>query len=202
MNNYKSLYSDLKFERKELFQFIRERYSIREVLYPGCSIHITPSLYFPHVVYVDRSQSAAQFFSEEKALHEFVNRNKNYKASAYIRFIHQDYSTPLPLMDGSFDLLLALFAGGISISCVRYLNAGGLLITNNHQGDAVDAARDDRLGLKATIHFNKGKYQLEEETLDEREYTPRKSSSKYLKETSHGMVYVENEIYHVFRRMH
>jgi len=202
MNNYKSLYSDLNFERTELFQFIRETYACREVLYPGCSIHITPSLYFPHVVYVDQSQAAAQFFAEEKAVHEFVNRNKSYKQSAYIRFIHQDYSTPLPLMDGSFDLLLALFAGGVSTSCVRYLKTGGILITNNHQGDAVDATRDDRLERKATIRFNKGSYQLEEETLDEKKYTNRKLSSRYLKQTSHGMVYVENEIYHVFRRMH
>jgi hypothetical protein len=202
MNNYKSLYRDLKFERKELFQFIRETYACREVLYPGCSIHIAPSLYFPHVVYVDQSQAAAQFFADEKVLHERVNRNKNYKQSAYIRFIHQNYATPLPLKDDSFDLLLALFAGGVSTSCVRYLKASGMLITNNHQGDAVDAARDDRLERKATIRFDRGRYQLEEETLDERRFTNRKSSSRYLKQTSHGMVYVENETYQVFGRMH
>ena len=105
MNKYKSLYGDLKFEREELFKLIRETYTCREVLYPGCSIHITPSLYFSHVVYVDQNQTAAQFFAEGKALLEYVNRSKGYKQSAYIRFIHQDYSSPLPVMDGSFDLL-------------------------------------------------------------------------------------------------
>lgn len=201
MNKYKLQYSDLKFERAELFRFIQQTYSCREVLYPGCSIHITPSLYFPYVVYVDQSQAAAQFFAEEKALNEFVNRKKSYKQTAYVRFIHQDYSAPLPFVDGSFDLVLALFAGGISAACARYLKIGGILITNNHQDDAVDAARDDRLVFKAIIRFNKGEYHLEEEIRDERKNTAPKSSSRYLKQTSQGLVYTENEIYLVFKRI-
>lgn len=201
MNRYKSQYSDLKFERVELFQFIQQTYGCREVLYPGCSIHITPSLYFPHVVYVDQCQDAAQFFAEEKVLSEFVNRKKSYKQSVHVRFIHQDYSAPLPFMDGSFDLLLALFAGGISAACTRYLKVGGILITNNHQEDAVDAARDDRLEYKAIICFHKGKYRLEEPTLDKLKLTATKSSSRYLKQTSQGLAYTENETYHVFKRI-
>lgn len=202
MNSYKFQYSDLNFERAELFQFIQHTYSCREVLYPGCSIHITPSLYFPHVVYVDQSQAAAQFFAEEKPLNEFVSRNKSYKQSAYIRFIHQDYSASLPLMDGRFDLLLALFAGGISAACTRYLKIGGILITNNHQGDAADAARQDRLAFKALIRFNKGKYHLEEGIPDKRKITTPKLSSRYLKQTSRGLMYTENETYQVFTRIH
>jgi len=140
MNKYTSPYSDLKFERKELFKLIRETYRGREVLYPGCSSHITPSLYYPHVIYVDKSQAAAQFFAEEKALLEFVKRSKHYKQSAYLRLIRQDYSNPLPFMEGSFDLLLVLFAGEISKACIRYLKPGGMLLTNNHQGDAIVAS--------------------------------------------------------------
>lgn len=201
MNRYKSQYSDLKFERAELFQFIQQTYACREVLYPGCSIHITPSLYFPHVVYVDQSQDAAKFFAEQKTLNEFVNRRKSYKQSAYVRFIHQDYSAPLPFMDGSFDLLLALFAGGVSAACTRYLKVGGILITNNHQDDAVDAARDERLEYVAIIFFHKGKYHLEEQTPDKFRITATESSSRYLKQTGQGLAYMENETYHVFKRI-
>ena len=202
MNKYNSLYTDMKFERAELFKLIRETYECKEVLYPGCSIHITPSLYFSHVVYVDQSQDAAQFFADEKALLEFLNRNKSYKQPAYLRFIHQDYSTPLPFMDGSFDLLLALFAGGIATSCTRYLKVGGTLVTNNHQCDALDAARDDRLACEAIISFKKGKYWLDEKNPEERKVIAPKSSSRYLRQTSWGMVYIENETYHVFKRTH
>jgi len=68
------------------------------------------------VVYVDQSEAAAQFFADEKSLLGFLNRNKHYKSTAYIRFIQQDYSQPLPLMEGKFDLLLSLFAGEIARS--------------------------------------------------------------------------------------
>jgi hypothetical protein len=107
-------------------------------------------------VYVDQSPAAAQFFAEERAVNEFVNRKKSYKQTAYVRFIHQDYSAPLPVMDGSFDLVLALFAGGISAACARYLKIGGILITNNHQDDAVDASRDNRLVFKASSVSTRG----------------------------------------------
>jgi SAM-dependent methyltransferase len=202
MNRYKSLYIDLKFERAELFQFVQQTYACREVLYPGCSIHITPSLYFPHVVYVDQSQDSAQFFAEEKVLNQFVNRKKSYKQPGYVRFIHQDYSAPLPLMDNSFDLLLAIFAGGISRACARYLKAGGILVSNNHHGDAVDAARDHRLQFRAVIHYDKGKYHIDAENSDKGKFAVQKPDSRYLKQTSHGMGYVENETYYVFKRLH
>ena len=202
MKQYKSLYSDLEFERAGLFKLIRETYSCREVLYPGCSIHIKPSFFFPHIVYVDQSQDAARFFAQEKPVLEFVNRHKNYKQSAYIRFIHQDYSTPLPFMDGSFDLLLAIFAGGISKACARYLKAGGVLITNNHQEDAFDAAQDESLQFTSTIRFHKGKYQIEHGNSEDRKFNTRRPNNKYLKQTSEGLAYMENETYYVFRHKH
>lgn len=200
MEQYKSLYSDLRFEREGLFSFIHETYACRDVLYPGCSIHITPSFYFPHVVYVDQSKAASQFFAEQNSLLGFVNLHKAYKRSAYIRFIHKDYSTPLPLRENSFDLLLALFAEGVSKSCVRYLRIGGILLTNNHRGDAVDAARDASLALTAIVRFGKGKYRVEEENPDPGTTAFQKPGSRYLKQMSQGMVYVENETYYVFER--
>src|SRR5574339_302356 len=113
MNDYETQYIELNFERDGLFKVIRDKYPCRDVLYPGCSVHITPSLHFPHVVYVDKSEAAASFFDEEKSISEFVRRNKHYRQPPYIRFIHQDYFQPLPLKEESFDLLLALFAEGV-----------------------------------------------------------------------------------------
>lgn len=200
MDKYKSLYSDLKFEREGLFQLVREIYPCREVLYPGCSIHIEPSFYFPHVVYVDQSEMAAQFFRDEKSILAFVSRNKLYPQSVYMRFIQQDYSTPLPLQDGSFGLLLALFAGGISKSCARYLKTGGILLTNNHQADALDAVHEKGLKLEAAIQFSKGKYRIVEADPDESKVHAPKMNDPYLKMTSRGMEYVDLETYYVFRR--
>ena len=62
---YNRFYSALNFERAGLFKLIKDEYGCNTVLYPGCSIHITPSFYFQHVVYVDISEAAKDFFSGE-----------------------------------------------------------------------------------------------------------------------------------------
>ena len=54
----------------------------REVVYAGCSIPITPSLFFPHVVYIDKSEQAERFFADEQAILASINRRKHYKRSA------------------------------------------------------------------------------------------------------------------------
>ncbi|HEX2998135.1 MAG TPA: hypothetical protein VHP14_25145 [Anaerolineales bacterium] len=200
MNNYKTQYADLHFERAGLFKVLHEKYHSRNVLYPGCSVHITPSLYFPHVVYVDQSEAARQFFADEKLLLEFVNRHKQYKPSAHIRFILGDYSESLPLMEGKFDLLLSLFAGGIAKACAKYLRPGGLLLTNNHQGDARQAASDPGLRLRAVIQFQKGSYSVQEDDLGKVKIPAQKPDNRYLRRVSQGAEYIESEIYYVFER--
>jgi hypothetical protein len=201
MNPYETQYKALQFERAGLFKAVQEKYQSKDVLYPGSSVHITPSLYFPHVVYVDQSEAAAKFFADERFIAEFVSRNKLYKQSAYVRFIQQDYSTPLPVVEDKFDLVLALFAGGVASSCVRYLKIGGRLLTNNHQHDAMDAVRQDGLKLTAQIRFQKHAYIISEEDLDEDQIPAQKPDNKYLKQASQGVMYVEQETYYLFQRV-
>jgi hypothetical protein len=200
MQLYESTYKSLQFERAGLFKTIAETYRSREVLYPGCSVHVTPSLYFPHVVYVDQSEAAEQFFADDKPIVDFVNRNKHYKGSTYLRFIRQDYSQPLPLREESFDLLLALFAGGIAKVGCKFLKLGGILLTNNHQGDAADAPQHTDLQLKARVIFHKKAYTVLED-VDEREITSQKPHHNSLKQADQGVVYIEKETYSVFQRL-
>src|SRR5215208_3955146 len=200
MNKYESHYKSLQFERAGLFKVIHEKYQSRDVLYPGCSVHVTPSLYFPHVVYVDQSDAAAQFFTDERSIAQFVSRNKHYEQSAYVRFVQQDYSIPLPVMEEKFDLLLALFAGGVAKSCVQYLKVGGILLTNNHEGDAVDAGKDSTLELAGIIHFQEGAYSIKESELDAPRSPAQKLNNKYLKQMNDDVDYIENELYYIFQR--
>ena len=200
MRLYETHYTNLRFERAGLFKAIRDKYQCKGVLYPGCSIHITPSLYFPHVIYVDQSEAAAQFFADEKSLSEFVNHNKHYRQSAYLRFIRQDFSQSLPLMEGTFDLLLSLFAGGIAKSCAKYLKSGGLLLTNNHQSDAVEAIYGGKFKLLADIRFKKGSYSISE-GLGGTKLSAQKLNNKYLKQVNDSVQYIENETYYVFERL-
>lgn len=200
MHTYQSQYSDLGFERAGLFRAILNRYPCREVLYPGCSVHITPSFFFPHVVYVDKGEWSARFFAGENSVLDYINRHKQYKQSAYVRFIEQDYLEPLPLLEANFDLVLALFAGGIARSCKKHLKKGGLLISNNHQNDAVDALRDEELRLIARIDFRSGRYVVVEHDLDSIQLSQKRSHKNALRNMRGTTEYADHETYYVFKR--
>lgn len=190
LDSYNTLYKAMGFERLGLFRLFAKMYHCWEVLYPGSSIHVTPSFVFPHVVYVDKSAQAKKFFSAHEEVRDFVTRNKEYKRKPFIQFLHQDYTEALPLQTESFDLLLSLFAGNITPVCTPYLRTGGLLLTN--QRDRIEAD----FKLTAAIRFQAGKYQFTETG----DIPPANPDRKYLRRSARGMEYVETETYFVFQK--
>ena len=50
---YDKYFTSRQFERMGLFELLKNNYDIKKALYFGSHIHITPSLVFPDVVYVD-----------------------------------------------------------------------------------------------------------------------------------------------------
>lgn len=200
---YQKQLIDIGFERAALFEAIRGRYGGSEVLYPGSSVHITPSLFFPHVVYVDQSPSTTEFFADMDSIQTYVAKDKHYKRSAYIRFIAQDFTAPLPVPKESFDLLISLYAGGVSQACKAYLKVGGILLTNNHQNDIAGIINDAGFRLRSVMRYRSGKFQFIDENLDALiEAAGEKTKAKsYLKSTSRGMAYREDiDTYFIFER--
>jgi hypothetical protein len=53
----------------------------------------------------------------------------------------------------------------VSRTCARYIKRGGLLLTNDHEGDAADALRDPRLRLVGAIKERRGLFTLREDDL-------------------------------------
>jgi len=159
---YNRYYSALNFERAGVFELIKREYGCDTVLYPGCSIHITPSFYFQHVVYVDISETAREFFQDNQSVLSIVNSNKKYKQSAYIQFIHSDYTKKLPVRENNYDLLLSLYAGCITESCKKYVKPGGIIVSNNHHNDAQQALKDSSVRLEALIRRKGKKYHIQE----------------------------------------
>jgi hypothetical protein len=208
MNNstidlYQKQFVEIKFERTGLFKALKEQYGCNEALYPGSSLHITPSLFFPHVVYVDQSSSAIKFFSDMEAIQAYVNRKKHYKRKAFIRFIAQDYTIPLALPQDEFDLLISLYAGGVSKACNKYLKQGGILLTNNHQNDIDEIVKDTGFQLRSIIKCRNGKYYLTDKEVDKFVTATRNGlkARKYLKSTSQGFAYREEiDVYFVFEK--
>ena len=154
-------------ERTALLEALRARCA-REatVLYPGSSVHVTPSFFFQHVVYVDRSELSRDFFAREQAVLDVVNARKRYPQRPFLRFVERDFTADLPVPEGSFDVLLALYAGGVSRACARYVKTGELLLTNDHHGDARDAAALPDFELEAVVQERRGKIRFEDADLE------------------------------------
>ena len=199
---YKKYYSDIQFERAGLFRLLQRHYRCIEVLYPGSFIHITPSFFFPHVVYIDKNSVAAEFFQDTGSVLRLVNRNKEYKRSAYIRFLREDYSKITRLEDARFDLLISLYAGNIPRVCKRYLKPGGLLLINYFQDDLVEAGHDPEYNLVGAVRYRRQKYELEQESPGTFLRDVKKADNgPHLKQTSLGMVFVERGIYFLFKKV-
>ncbi|MBN1782926.1 class I SAM-dependent methyltransferase [bacterium] len=194
---YKTYLSDMHLERRGLFEALADAFPSETVLYPGCQIHVTPSFFFPHVVYVDNGVMAADFFKDTDAVQALVDRNKKYGRSAHVRFIGLDFTQDLSLRDNSFDLLISLYAGGIAASCHRYLRPGGLILTNNHHDDAGEAARSPVFGLAAVIHERGKQVRISGDDLEDY-FIPRTNPSR--KERTGRPEYTKNADYYVFRK--
>lgn len=198
LSAYHKIYIEPSFERSGLFEFLSQNFQIKEVLYPGCGVHITPAFFFPHLVFVDQSTEAVNFFSKKKEITAEIQRHKTYRRSPYIEFIAQDFTEKLPVRENQFDLLLSLFAGKIAENCTPYLKPGGLLLTNNHHEDAVDASKNRELVFVGEIQLRGKKYAVKEKA----HFAPgdSKRTQQYLRETSNGVEYIEKEMYYLFQK--
>lgn len=148
---YRSLVVEPGLERFDLLRLVRDRTGARTVLYPGSSVHVTPSRLFGHVVYVDRSELARAFFADPAAVLEVVRASAAALPGSALRFLHADFKRPLPLPDGGFDLLLALGAGGVTLACGRHVRPGGFVLSDDHEGDALAASASPDLSLVAAF---------------------------------------------------
>ena len=67
---------------------------------------------------------------ERRIAAKVIADRSHHGKAPHVRFIHQDFTDPLPLREGSFDLLPALCAPGVARAMARYLCVGGLLATD------------------------------------------------------------------------
>jgi len=139
MNKIPNLYNEHfiknNFERSELFKILTDTFNIKNGLYPGSFVHITPSFFISQMVYVDTDRRCNNFFSDRLTL-DYIIRKKTYNESPEIRFHRADFTKNINEKAESFDLLISLHSGFISKYCKKYLKKSGLLIVNNSHGDA------------------------------------------------------------------
>lgn len=119
-----------------------------------------------------------------------------------VHFVHADYRDPLPLEDASFDLVVSMYAGFISVATARYLRPGGLLVTNNSHGDASMASLDAAWILTGVIASRDGAYRLRTNDLD-RYLVPKRGTPPTVDElmkTNRGIAYTTSPVAYVFTR--
>ena len=150
LSNYRS-FSDPVIEP---LKKIREMFDIKKVLYPGSWIHLTPSLVFPFVVYVDFFSKMESMFNDPELLY-YINSNSETRKKPIIKFHKIDYRNEIPEQKESFDLLISLSGGFVSKYCSSYLKKNGILFVNNEHYDAIQAFVEKNFLLIGVFKSNK-----------------------------------------------
>jgi len=200
---YRKYHTDRDDSRIGLFVALEQKYLVKEVLYPGSFVHITPSLVFPKVVYVDSFEKTEEFFANEE-VYQFINDNKMYSQSPTVVFHKSDYSNDFGEKRNYFDLLISQYAGFISQKCKKYLKVGGILVANDSHGDASMAFLDSHYKFISVYNReNDTKYTISDENLNA--YFVSKSGVSITKiqlaETQRGVKYTNSATGYIFKKI-
>ncbi len=190
-------------DRARLFRVVGTAVDAATVLYPGSYVDIAPSFVWPSVTYVDSDRRAAKFFDDTDGVHEILAGAGFRPSDRRVRFVHGDYTEDLGLAEGSYDLLLSLYAGFVSEHCTRYLRVGGSLLVNPSHGDAAMASIDDRLQLTAVLLSRSGDYSMSRADLDTY-LLPKRSvevTRESLRRSGRGIAYTRSPFAYLFQRV-
>ena len=148
---YKKNHTKKEYTSIGLFREIKKKFHPKKILYPGCYVHITPSLIFADVTYVDSFRNTQKFY-ESLEVREFIEKNKEYAEKAQFKFYHQDYLKDLTEDLESFDVIISQYADFVGRAVKKYLEKGGILVCNNSHGDASMASIDPDYELIAVYN--------------------------------------------------
>jgi len=179
-------------------------HNVTSVLYPGSFVDIAPSFVFESVTYADMDDRANRFFADVDGVREIIEtRTGDASAVGEFAFIHGDYREPLDLDDGTFDLLVSLYAGFVSEYCTRYLRVGGALLVNPSHGDAAMASIDDRYRLTAVVTSRDGRYRVSDADLDSYLIPKRdiEITREYLHDWGKAIGYTKSPFAYLFERV-
>jgi len=192
-----------RFDRYDVFLEIAKHFPIKKVMYPGSYIHITPSMIFPEVIYVDNDKKAKAFFRNQSEILEMIEKKKNYNEKTIIKFEPKDYWDDLSIQIGYFDLLISQYAGFVSQACKKYLKKGGMLLANDSHGDATLAKLDSDFVFIGVLEYHNGNYKIRNEDLDQY-FTfkrDRPIDIDKVKKTMKGPKYKTTSEYYIFKKV-
>ncbi len=195
-------------DRWRFFRAVASEVSARSVLYPGSYVDVSASFVFPSVTYVDVDRRAAAFFGDAQGVREIIashtaSSGHERGSEPEFAFLHQDYTGDLGLTNGSFDLLVSLYAGFVSEACTEKLRIGGTLLVNSSHGDAAMASIDPRYRLSAAVVARAGDYRVVTSNLQA--YLvgkkPQPVTKQHLHSTGRGIAYTTSAFAYMFERV-
>lgn len=190
-------------DRSNLFAAVADAWAPTTALYPGSYLDLAPSTAIASVTYVDTDRRAARFFADGDLVAAELAGRTRPGAGREVVFHQADYTEPLPCAEGSFDLLVSLFAGPFWDHCARYLPPGGHLLANASHGDASIAALDPRLRLVAAVQHRGNDYRLDREELDRFlvPKRPERADAAEIRRQGRGIAYTRPAFAYVFERV-
>lgn len=111
----------------------------KRVLYPGCHRHITASLVFPDVDYLDFDKKVADVYKDEKVKDWVLSERQHEVAAPKWTFTcasYDDMAKNAKYKKESYDLMISLSAGIVSEPCKRYIRPDGYFLVNDSHADA------------------------------------------------------------------
>ena len=199
---YKKNHSDKEYTSIGLFREIRKKFNLARILYPGCYVHITPSLIFPDVTYVDSFRNTQKFYQSSQ-IKEFIEKNKEYQEKTNLTFYHQDYCKDLPEDLKSFDVIISQYGGFVGMAVKKYLKKGGILVCNDSHGDASMASIDADYELIAVYNRRTDeKFSISSKNLEEC-MVPKKKveiTKEFIEKTGKGIPYTKSPSGYIFRK--
>ncbi len=188
-------------DRSSLFAALADFGRVERALYPGAYVDLSPSSAIPSVVYVDTDSRASRFFADADLVQADLAGRTRAGAGVEVAFHAADYTRPLPLPDGSMDLLISLFAGPVWEHCRRYLRPGGWLLANTSHGDASLAALDPAVRLVAAAQHRDDHYRLDTDRLEEYliPKRPDAADASRIRRSGRGIAYTRTAFAYLFQ---
>ena len=133
-----------------VFRAVRRLIDVPRVVYPGSYVHLTPSLVFPYVCYVDSVKGFGAAM-QSGDLTAWLEAHKEYTEPVVVAAIEAPYDRVLSPLHAGFDLMVSLNAGAISQACKPLLAPGAHLLANDGHYDAARAQVDADYTLVAAL---------------------------------------------------
>jgi hypothetical protein len=195
-------HTDKEYTTIGLFREIKKMFVSNRILYPGCYVHITPSLVFSDVTYVDSHRNTYKFY-EDPEVREFIEKNKEYDEDTKFKFYQQSYYDDLKEELGSFGVVISQYGGFVGQAVKRYLKEGGILVCNNSHGDASMASLDPDYELIGVYNRRSDeKFSISDKNL--KEYLiPKKDievTKDHLQKTNKGIAYTKSPSGYIFKK--